>query len=126
MSSIPVKINLTPTPLTPSDTPLNSKTSSPPDSHSHSSFNPLSVSDTSQGVSSPETPSNVTPIHPLPNLIDQNGKQRVQVWGHRGASSNYPENTLSSYRAAIAEGCEGIESGESWLFSCSMFLLSVS
>jgi len=51
----------------------------------------------------------------------------VEVWGHRGASAHLPENTyvsllhtlpqlidsLASFRAAIKEGCDGIESGES-------------
>lgn len=31
-------------------------------------------------------------------------------WGHRGASSTFPENTLSSFEAAIQDGAEGIES----------------
>ncbi|GHJ83744.1 hypothetical protein NliqN6_0146 [Naganishia liquefaciens] len=35
---------------------------------------------------------------------------RIQCWGHRGASADLPENTLASYRAAILEGAEGIES----------------
>ncbi|KAF5364071.1 hypothetical protein D9756_000161 [Leucocoprinus leucothites] len=32
-------------------------------------------------------------------------------WGHRGASSRFPENTLASFEAAIRDGAEGIESG---------------
>lgn len=53
----------------------------------------------------------------------------VEVWGHRGASAHLPENTcvpvlpsqlsnliadidsLASFRAAIKEGCDAIESG---------------
>ncbi|KAJ7228185.1 PLC-like phosphodiesterase [Mycena pura] len=31
-------------------------------------------------------------------------------WGHRGASARFPENTLSSFEAAIRDGAEGIES----------------
>ncbi|KAF9534577.1 PLC-like phosphodiesterase [Crepidotus variabilis] len=31
-------------------------------------------------------------------------------WGHRGASSRFPENTLASFEAAIRDGAEGIES----------------
>ncbi|CAH7675156.1 glycerophosphoryl diester phosphodiesterase [Phakopsora pachyrhizi] len=31
-------------------------------------------------------------------------------WGHRGASAAFPENTLSSFEAAIRDGAEGIES----------------
>ncbi|KAK2465920.1 hypothetical protein APHAL10511_001561 [Amanita phalloides] len=31
-------------------------------------------------------------------------------WGHRGASSRFPENTLASFDAAIRDGAEGIES----------------
>ncbi|CAK5262935.1 unnamed protein product [Mycena citricolor] len=33
-----------------------------------------------------------------------------QCWGHRGASSRYPENTLASFEAAIRDGADGIES----------------
>ncbi|KAH9482332.1 Phosphatidylglycerol phospholipase C [Psilocybe cubensis] len=31
-------------------------------------------------------------------------------WGHRGASSRFPENTLASFEAAMRDGSEGIES----------------
>nr|ODN92543.1 glycerophosphoryl diester phosphodiesterase [Cryptococcus depauperatus CBS 7841] len=34
----------------------------------------------------------------------------IECWGHRGASAYLPENTLASFSAAIAEGCDGIES----------------
>ncbi|ODN73318.1 hypothetical protein L202_07864 [Cryptococcus amylolentus CBS 6039] len=34
----------------------------------------------------------------------------IECWGHRGASAHLPENTLASFRAAISEGCDGIES----------------
>ncbi|EJT52155.1 glycerophosphodiester phosphodiesterase [Trichosporon asahii var. asahii CBS 2479] len=34
----------------------------------------------------------------------------IQVWGHRGASAFLPENTLASFRAAIKEGADAIES----------------
>lgn len=33
-----------------------------------------------------------------------------QCWGHRGASAAFPENSLKSFAAAIADGAEGIES----------------
>ncbi|KAL7415559.1 PLC-like phosphodiesterase [Mrakia frigida] len=33
-----------------------------------------------------------------------------QVWGHRGASAEFPENTMKSFVAAIKEGSHGIES----------------
>ncbi|KAG5635527.1 hypothetical protein H0H81_010970 [Sphagnurus paluster] len=33
-------------------------------------------------------------------------------WGHRGASSRFPENTLASFEAAIRDGAEGIESAD--------------
>ncbi|KDR84084.1 hypothetical protein GALMADRAFT_696724 [Galerina marginata CBS 339.88] len=42
----------------------------------------------------------VTPSRTLPDC-----------WGHRGASSRFPENTLASFEAAIRDGSEGIESG---------------
>lgn len=31
------------------------------------------------------------------------------IYGHRGAAATHPENTLASFRAAIAAGCDGIE-----------------
>ena len=34
----------------------------------------------------------------------------IECWGHRGASALLPENTLASFRAAILEGAQGIES----------------
>ncbi|KAF6762067.1 PLC-like phosphodiesterase [Ephemerocybe angulata] len=33
-----------------------------------------------------------------------------ECWGHRGASSRFPENTLASFEAAMRDGAEGIES----------------
>ncbi|KAF9462014.1 PLC-like phosphodiesterase [Collybia nuda] len=41
-------------------------------------------------------------------------KQRVlpDCWGHRGASSRFPENTLASFEAAMRDGAEGIESAD--------------
>ncbi|OBZ70078.1 Phosphatidylglycerol phospholipase C [Grifola frondosa] len=33
-----------------------------------------------------------------------------ECWGHRGASSAFPENTLASFEAAMRDGAEGIES----------------
>jgi hypothetical protein len=41
---------------------------------------------------------------------------RTLILGHRGASAHLPENTLASYEAAIKEGADGIESGESRIF----------
>ncbi|TFY81088.1 hypothetical protein EWM64_g2927 [Hericium alpestre] len=32
-----------------------------------------------------------------------------ECWGHRGASAAFPENTLTSFEAAIRDGAEGIE-----------------
>ncbi|KAH9943177.1 PLC-like phosphodiesterase [Epithele typhae] len=37
-------------------------------------------------------------------------KPMPECWGHRGASSRFPENTLASFEAAIRDGAEGIES----------------
>jgi len=36
-------------------------------------------------------------------------RQLPQCWGHRGASATFPENTLASFRQAILDGAEGIE-----------------
>ena len=33
----------------------------------------------------------------------------TQVYGHRGASGNFPENTLEAFEAAIAMGVHGVE-----------------
>ncbi|CED84621.1 Glycerophosphoryl diester phosphodiesterase [Phaffia rhodozyma] len=33
-----------------------------------------------------------------------------ETWGHRGASAEFPENTLASFEAAIREGADAIES----------------
>lgn len=35
--------------------------------------------------------------------------QRPQVWAHRGASHDAPENTLAAFALAIAQGADGIE-----------------
>ncbi|KAG6856999.1 hypothetical protein H0H87_011093 [Tephrocybe sp. NHM501043] len=47
-------------------------------------------------------------------MASQGTKPRVfpDCWGHRGASSRFPENTLASFEAAIRDGAEGIESGQ--------------
>ncbi len=50
---------------------------------------------------------------PPPPTAAPHSQHKVQCWGHRGASAHLPENTLASYRAAILEGAEGIESGAS-------------
>lgn len=36
--------------------------------------------------------------------------KEIECWGHRGASAHLPENTLASFRAAILEGANAIES----------------
>jgi len=50
----------------------------------------------------------VTPKAPKP--IPKREPKDIECWGHRGASAHLPENTLASFRAAILEGAEGIES----------------
>ena len=79
-------------------------------------------------------------VKPMPTLFRQ--PKDVECWGHRGASAHLPENTyvpldpsshfgtrdyhpncilswawlisrLASFRAAIEEGADGIESGKS-------------
>lgn len=37
------------------------------------------------------------------------GKQRTQVWAHRGASGYAPENTLEAFQMAIELGADGVE-----------------
>jgi len=37
------------------------------------------------------------------------GTERPLVLGHRGASAEAPENTLSAFRLALAEGADGVE-----------------
>ncbi|KAF8638606.1 hypothetical protein AX17_002147 [Amanita inopinata Kibby_2008] len=46
------------------------------------------------------------------SLMDKSFHTRVlpDCWGHRGASTRFPENTLASFEAAIRDGAEGIES----------------
>jgi len=36
--------------------------------------------------------------------------QLPECWGHRGASSTFPENTIASFEAAIRDGAHGVES----------------
>lgn len=36
--------------------------------------------------------------------------QLPECWGHRGSAYNFPENTMESFRSAIAAGAHGIES----------------
>nr|XP_018260788.1 glycerophosphoryl diester phosphodiesterase [Kwoniella dejecticola CBS 10117]OBR82946.1 glycerophosphoryl diester phosphodiesterase [Kwoniella dejecticola CBS 10117] len=50
-----------------------------------------------------------TPAH-TPTPIPHRKPGEIECWGHRGASAHLPENTLASFRAAIKEGCDGIES----------------
>ncbi|GFZ48797.1 hypothetical protein JCM24511_06546 [Saitozyma sp. JCM 24511] len=45
-----------------------------------------------------------------PKPIPMREPKDIECWGHRGASAHLPENTLASFRAAIAEGADGIES----------------
>ncbi|WVQ84663.1 hypothetical protein IAT38_006818 [Cryptococcus sp. DSM 104549] len=45
-----------------------------------------------------------------PKPLAPHSPRDIECWGHRGASAHLPENTLASFRAAIAEGCDGIES----------------
>lgn len=33
----------------------------------------------------------------------------MKIFAHRGASGDYPENTLAAFQAALASGCHGIE-----------------
>ena len=42
-------------------------------------------------------------------MADTSGARRVLVCGHRGYSSAFPENTLSSFAAAVGAGVEMIE-----------------
>ncbi|KOS15229.1 plc-like phosphodiesterase [Malassezia pachydermatis] len=37
-------------------------------------------------------------------------REMPECWGHRGASAEFPENTLRSFAQAIKDGSEGIES----------------
>ncbi|WWC94971.1 hypothetical protein V866_001823 [Kwoniella sp. B9012] len=53
--------------------------------------------------------SQVTPMQ-IPIPIPFRQPKDIECWGHRGASAHLPENTLASFRAAIKEGCDGIES----------------
>ncbi|KAG0148430.1 hypothetical protein CROQUDRAFT_654934 [Cronartium quercuum f. sp. fusiforme G11] len=53
-------------------------------------------------------PSNHTREKILPGISVN--EQLPACWGHRGASAAFPENTLSSFEAAIRDGAEGIES----------------
>lgn len=38
--------------------------------------------------------------------------QKVEAWGHRGASASCPENTMASFRATCEAGAQGIETGK--------------
>ncbi|MBL9038435.1 MAG: glycerophosphodiester phosphodiesterase [Archangium sp.] len=33
----------------------------------------------------------------------------MKLWGHRGASADYPENTVEAMRGAVAQGADGVE-----------------
>lgn len=35
--------------------------------------------------------------------------EKIQIWGHRGASGSRPENTLSSFEEAVRENADGVE-----------------
>lgn len=43
------------------------------------------------------------------SIESASGSRQPQVVAHRGASALYPEHTLASYRAAIAQGAEALE-----------------
>lgn len=45
--------------------------------------------------------------------------QKVEAWGHRGASATCPENTMASFRATCEAGAQGIETGKR---ACRCFL----
>ncbi|KDQ25387.1 hypothetical protein PLEOSDRAFT_1113425 [Pleurotus ostreatus PC15] len=45
-----------------------------------------------------------------PAAMDSPTRVLPDCWGHRGASSRFPENTLASFKAAMRDGAEGIES----------------
>jgi hypothetical protein len=47
--------------------------------------------------------------------------QKVEAWGHRGASATCPENTMASFRATCEAGAQGIETGK---HACCCFLES--
>jgi hypothetical protein len=47
--------------------------------------------------------------------------QKVEAWGHRGASATCPENTMASFRATCEAGAQGIETGKR---ACCCFLES--
>ncbi|KAF4601277.1 hypothetical protein EYR38_005929 [Pleurotus pulmonarius] len=47
-----------------------------------------------------------------PAAMDSPTRVLPDCWGHRGASSRFPENTLASFEAAMRDGAEGIESAD--------------
>jgi glycerophosphoryl diester phosphodiesterase len=42
-------------------------------------------------------------------MATANGEGRPRVLGHRGASADAPENTLTAFRLALAQGADGVE-----------------
>ena len=46
------------------------------------------------------------PERPSP---ETGAESRLMIWAHRGASGRAPENTLAAFRAAEADGADGIE-----------------
>lgn len=44
------------------------------------------------------------------SLFSRSSASDKHADGHRGASHDYPENTIASFRQAIADGSEGLES----------------
>ncbi|KAF9448995.1 PLC-like phosphodiesterase [Macrolepiota fuliginosa MF-IS2] len=46
----------------------------------------------------------------MKSVVAPTNRVLPDCWGHRGASSRFPENTLASFEAAIRDGAEGIES----------------
>jgi glycerophosphoryl diester phosphodiesterase len=62
---------------------------------------------TSPIVRAPQNPA----VLNKPNFTTLTGNAPIVI-GHRGASGNYPEHTLESYKAAIAAGADFIEGGD--------------
>ncbi|ORX40537.1 putative glycerophosphodiester phosphodiesterase [Kockovaella imperatae] len=74
---------------------------------SHGSSEYTMADSNSNGSSTPSSTFEPA-VGPVPTPFRQ--PKDIECWGHRGASALLPENTLASFRAAIEEGAEGIES----------------
>jgi glycerophosphoryl diester phosphodiesterase len=44
-----------------------------------------------------------------PDRAEARAPERPLVLGHRGASADFPENTLAAFRAALEQGADGVE-----------------